>query len=1689
MKPIKKIFSIFLVFVLTLFMAGAVSAQVSPVTLNIGSETVDASGTNKTVSVDVTVDDPSQIAGAAFTVLYDTEDLTLNSVTSTFFDTFANQGITPISVTVGDEPPYYQPLVTNDIAEGTNMPMGGTMIAAARVQAGETTNSTLFTLTFDVSNAFNGIYPIIIVPSTINNPDAGWNGEASPMLVGDTGSTDLTLAFPEIPVNMPTDGPLTGSITVIGSTNSELIELDIDQPFYVGTMQYVDPATGGDWCVWFHKDTNILELNSAYTIKKETITDFTQWVAGAVPDHTGVTATSLDIAAGIAAGTLDIGDIFSIMLTDGMYALVQITEFTPGVSLSFNYMPLGDWNWGEAPDGGGEFSISGIITDAGGALLPNVWINVFSDTAMYGTQVMTNENGVYTATGLIAGDYMVAYWPPPPEMVQPGQAVYQEAYYNLAGTTRMWDQAEPVTVSDTQTSVLDIDMVLSAGTSISGVINAEFLAGSAITFPVWVEAWSESTGSWGGVVSSDGTFAITGLAEATDYRVTVMPYWDWETGELLSTDDFMPILYTSAGGTTNWDMAEFVAPSEEDIVFVYKVGASISGRVTSDGYHGISGIWVNAWSEAAMIGNGAITDADGDYIIKGLDNTATYTVDVWDPNYAYQFIENVVTGRTDVNFILSTGASITGTVKDDTETPISGVWVDAWSPSTGAYGGGMSGENPDFTFNTEGTYTISGLPPANDYIVMVWPYNYQPQEYPTSVNLTQGDATEINFALSVGKYVAGTVTDTNGPVAGIWIDAYSESTWGWGGAITDINGDYKITGLPDAADYVVSYWPDPMPGVQLYMQAFYTPTGTVSNWDDVTTYVDITGASQDGINLVLSTGASITGRVTKGEVGVPGIWVDAWSETTKSWGGANTINDGTYSIDGLVAGDGYIVTVYPFNKAPVSIENVTASSSGNDFNLAALTGNVIKGTVTDSTDAPVVNAWVNVWSASTGSWGSAQTDASGNFEIAGLAQASDFEVNIWSPELGNKVVTGIESGDGTDSGIINPIDLVFSAGVTISGTISGLTEAGWNLWVDAWSETTGSWGGTEVDYDSGNTYTIKGLDGAVTDYRVSVNGFNPSTGANIMTIFYTSNGGTTIWEDASFVDLSSGSVDDIDFTVEMGKSISGTISIDGVTAPNPQLEGIWVDAWSEASCSWGGGMTDIDGNGTYTITGLASASDYRVSVWKEGYPSVFYNETASTVVWDNATLVDVTAEDAEDIDITLSKGGSITGTVTNTSGQAMADVWVDVYSPSQWFGMGAFTDTQGKYEVSGLMKGVLDYEVSVWPMGDYKPATKKGKKVGDVVNFTLSTGFTFYGKLMVDETNPYIGGAWVNMWNDEFYGWAEVYSGNSVFSIEGLSDGDYEIIIWPYGAYVQIEDTLSDLSASSSSSSDTPGPMDFTFDTGFSISGTVKDSGGTGIPGTFVDAWSLTVANGWGSAITGSDGTYTITGLPAGSDYIVSVWSPIYPGAELTGKSAGDSGVDFTLSAGGSITGTVRYNGTPRADVWVEAYHVPTESWVGAYTGSDGTYTLSGVREKTTGGVTITEYVVTVYPEDLAIQSKSGKKVGDTVDFDLTSGDSISGTILKSADDSPLEGVKVKIFNSGDNKNGLWFNNVFTDENGVFEIKGIPAGNYNIKAQKADYGSAWYDADGVNGVAAGRVDAEVVQSGTTDITFKLTATP
>jgi hypothetical protein len=182
-----------------ILLAYSATATAADKTISLSSE----SGLNTidvveghTFTVQITVDNASAIAGASFTITYDTANLTLDNVNSSFFQTFNAQLITTTEsdatggyITI-DYVRYYSPQV---VATTTN----GSMLAAARFDNGSGTDAGLFTLTFTATGSL-GVYPISVSQSVITNVDAGYTANPDdidnfiPFFVGIDGETYTT---------------------------------------------------------------------------------------------------------------------------------------------------------------------------------------------------------------------------------------------------------------------------------------------------------------------------------------------------------------------------------------------------------------------------------------------------------------------------------------------------------------------------------------------------------------------------------------------------------------------------------------------------------------------------------------------------------------------------------------------------------------------------------------------------------------------------------------------------------------------------------------------------------------------------------------------------------------------------------------------------------------------------------------------------------------------------------------------------------------------------------------------------------------------------------------------------------------------------------------------------------------------------------------------------------------------------------------------------------------------------------------------------------------------------------------------------------------------------------------------------------------------------------------------------------
>lgn len=160
------------------FVMGAFASGAMAVTVEVD----EVSGSSSGVDVPITVSDPTNIAGAAFTLEYDTDAIEITEVSSTFFDTFVNQGFTQADGLDANNmvDGYASPLVENYISAS------GMKISAARKDgASSGSATTLFTLRVRLKNGSEGVdYPIEIVKTELSNTSAGYSasGEEIPVL-------------------------------------------------------------------------------------------------------------------------------------------------------------------------------------------------------------------------------------------------------------------------------------------------------------------------------------------------------------------------------------------------------------------------------------------------------------------------------------------------------------------------------------------------------------------------------------------------------------------------------------------------------------------------------------------------------------------------------------------------------------------------------------------------------------------------------------------------------------------------------------------------------------------------------------------------------------------------------------------------------------------------------------------------------------------------------------------------------------------------------------------------------------------------------------------------------------------------------------------------------------------------------------------------------------------------------------------------------------------------------------------------------------------------------------------------------------------------------------------------------------------------------------------------------------------
>ncbi len=717
-------------------------------------------------------------------------------------------------------------------------------------------------------------------------------------------------------------------------------------------------------------------------------------------------------------------------------------------------------------------SVSGRVVDSSNQPISGLQVNAFGIAFnLGGKNGFTDSNGDYIIKGLASGDYRV-------EVLTFNNSSFAPQFYSNKNDS---SSADPVTITaPNQTS--DINFTLAAagsegtGGTISGQVIGENGQGVA---NVSVNAFSNFSFGGFAFTDSNGFYTISGIPEG-DFRIRIFPPTDIGSPEYF--DDALFFEFATPITITGTDRVE-------NINFVIsKHSGSISGKVVDAAGQPLANQFVDAYDFALdLFVGGESTDAKGFYKIKNIP-AGTYRVrtSVFDPikNYINEYFDNKIsdanptpvtvpaqTGRADVNFMLDTGGSISGNVKDANDQPITNGLVEAYISGTENW------VNASFT-DTNGDYIIPGLPPGNYRVRTAINHsdfvneNFDnvtkiDDQLITAVTVTIGnDTPNINFSLAKGGAISGKVTDVDGnPIIAAFVDAKDAAgNFLVNYARTDFFGNYTITGLP-AGDYHVSTDAEDNDYIDEYFDNAAS-SGTAST-------VTVAGLDNTpNINFQLDAFGAVSGKV---------FLADGTDLKVELWRGDPCTDpmlikdtlidaDGTFELNKIVVGT-YYLRVNRGSTNFIEAWYATGNSNGSDTPTPTLSSIHCGGAVAVTLSKGVTSSGINFFLSQGGSISGTITN---NSTQVGDIIVQAFVDSIFQFNPIAQVIPDPDSGVYTFPGLVEG-DYFVGAFIDVSPDANQAADRRLNK-----NEDRGVYPTNPITISAGNTLNFTGIDITIT---------------------------------------------------------------------------------------------------------------------------------------------------------------------------------------------------------------------------------------------------------------------------------------------------------------------------------------------------------------------------------------------------------------------------------------------------------------------------------------------------------------------------------------------------------------------------------------------------------------------------------
>lgn len=672
--------------------------------------------------------------------------------------------------------------------------------------------------------------------------------------------------------------------------------------------------------------------------------------------------------------------------------------------------------------------ISGTVTGAGGPV-QDVQVQAYLGSCNGYQQglgsVQTNASGAYVFAGLPEGDIHLYACP----SCQDLGYFLDEWWDNDQGCWNCGDAVGIPVIAGQQVTGIDFD--LAEGGRISGVVSSNARAPlSNINVSAYDGlCWADGRGGRHTAVDGSYSFAVP----AGDFTVWAQPQGAYG-GEL--ADEW----WTATGGTGDCSQAETVSvtltQTTTGIDFDLPEGGTISGYVyETDGITPIANLQLGAVNMATGSWvSSTDTQADGSFTVGGLhaDDYALYAcascygmnfIDAWWTDSGGGFFQSeampiaVAAGQdTPVSpFLLQVPGSISGTIETVLGQGIPGVQLQFYDDACNGnfWGNAVTDANGDYAMTNlpAGDIYVFACPGCDglNYINVWWDGGAGAPDCnnAVAVMVSEGQTTPgVDFTLTEGATISGTATSAGGPAAGVLIQAFQGAchTTYLGGAETDANGDYTLSGLPAGSVYL--YACSGCVSQNLFLNEWWDGGDGTTDCNLAAEIAVTAGQNLSGYDFDLPMGGAITGHVAS-SLGMPigNVCLEVYGGVCHSQHIINSQNDqaGDYWIT-LPEGDYYLWANAScnweenwasewwdgadgtYNCELATVVSVIAGQQTSDTDFVLEAGGSVSGTVFEADGVtPIADMSINPQIFSTGyTLGGTSTNADGTYTLTGL---------------------------------------------------------------------------------------------------------------------------------------------------------------------------------------------------------------------------------------------------------------------------------------------------------------------------------------------------------------------------------------------------------------------------------------------------------------------------------------------------------------------------------------------------------------------------------------------------------------------------------------------------------------------------------------------------------------------------------